>query len=131
MPRTASAPTVEQRLTAIERVLELLSSERPGRKPKPLLVVKQRGVCAIDPNRDSDTCPDASIYRYQSGCHGDACRLKQHEAYKRRKTNGTAVEVRPSKTTAKRSTKTTHPATPKPTAAKKITKKQAGKRTVA
>jgi hypothetical protein len=50
-----------------------------------MLAIRQRDVCSLDPSRDSTTCPDASIYRYQSGCHGAACRMKQHNAYERRK----------------------------------------------
>jgi len=75
-----------------------------------MLAIRQRDVCALDPSRDSATCPDASIYRYQSGCHGKACRLKQHNAYERRK-NGKAPEVvkvvRPKKKAA--ATKTANP----------------------
>jgi hypothetical protein len=82
-----------------QRVISL-ESERPGRKRKPLLAIKRRDVCAIDPERDSTTCPDASIYRYQSGCHGAACRLKQHEAYERRKVKRAApVDLRSRKRT--------------------------------
>ena len=108
MARTTSTPTVEQRLNALEQRMSVVESERPGRKPRPLLAVRQRGVCALDPDRDSSTCPDASIYRYQSGCHGDACRLKQHNAYERRK-NGKAktaeaVKVTPPKKRVPRQT---------------------------
>lgn len=123
MARTATSPTVEQRLAAVEQRIHLLESERPGRKPKPLLVIRQRGVCAIDPNRDSATCPEASIYRYQSGCHGDACRLKQHEAYERRKTNGVAVPAKKKATPKK--TRTTKAAKPKPVVKKRVTKRLA------
>jgi len=74
-------------VTALQARVTSLESERPGRKPKPLLAYKQRDVCGLDPSRDSSTCPDSSIYRYQSGCWGAACRLRQHEAYERRKGN--------------------------------------------
>jgi hypothetical protein len=120
--------TDEQRLTALEQRVEVLESERPGRKPRPLLAIRQRGVCGIDPTRDSGDCPDASIYRYQSGCHGDACRAKQHEAYERRKGN---KPVKPVKVKAVAPTKKAVPKTPLlPTAptkrvAKRVTKKAA------
>lgn len=124
--RTATSPTVEQRLLAVEQRINLLESERPGRKPKPLLVIRQRGVCAIDPNRDSATCPEASIYRYQSGCHGDACRLKQHEAYERRKINGEAAPAKAKKATPKKTRSATKAKAPaKPTVKKRITKRAA------
>ena len=107
MPRTITAPDPVKVLTkelrsAQEEILEnqreireyqaeiqarlsTLESQRPGRKPKPILAYKERDVCGIDPERDSETCPDASIYRYQSGCWGAKCRYKQHMAYERRK----------------------------------------------
>lgn len=44
----------------------------PGRKAKPI-ICKEQGVCGIDPERDSASCPDASIYRRQLGCLGTAC----------------------------------------------------------
>jgi hypothetical protein len=97
---------LQQDVGALQIRVETLESERPGRKPKPLLAIKQRDVCAIDPDSDSTVCPFASIYRYQSGCHGTMCRQKQHEAYERRKsarTNGKAVTVRkPTSKTAKK-----------------------------
>lgn len=101
---------LQQDVGELRTRVETLESERPGRKPKPLLAIKQRDVCAIDPDSDSTKCPFASIYRYQSGCHGAKCRQKQHEAYERRKTaraNGKAVTVRvkpPSKQIAKKVT---------------------------
>jgi hypothetical protein len=88
--------------------VQTLESERPGRKPKPMIAPKQRDVCAIEPGRDSTTCPDASIYRYQAGCWGALCRSKQHAAYERRKVKkaGTPVSVRkkaaPTKAVAKK-----------------------------
>jgi len=88
---------LQQDVGELRTRVQTLESERPGRKPKPLLAIKQRDVCAIDPDSDSTKCPFASIYRYQSGCHGAMCRQKQHEAYERRKAaraNGKAVSVR-------------------------------------
>jgi hypothetical protein len=98
---------LQQDMGALRTRVETLESERPGRKPKPLLAIKQRDVCAIDPDSDSSVCPWSSIYRYQSGCWGTLCRAKQHEAYERRKTarsNGkvkaVAVKVRPVRPTS-------------------------------
>lgn len=119
MPRTATAPTLEQRLLALEQRMAHLETQRPGRRPKPFLVIKQHGVCALDPGRDSSECPDASIYRYQMGCHGDSCRLKQHEAYERRK-NGIEVPKARQRVTKK----TSKPAT-KTKVTKRVSKRQA------
>lgn len=108
--------TLQREVIALTKRVQTLESERPGRKPKPLVAVRERGVCAIDPDRDSTTCPDASIYRYQMGCHGERCRAKQHDAYERRKDDKpkpVAVRVRGG-------------ATKKPPA--KVTKKVAAKR---
>lgn len=100
---------LQQDVGELRTRVETLESERPGRKPKPLLAIKQRDVCAIDPDSDSTKCPFASIYRYQSGCHGAMCRQKQHEAYERRKAsraNGKAARVTvPVKQIAKKVTK--------------------------
>jgi hypothetical protein len=111
---TPSGLTADQRLAALEQRVGVLESERPGRKPMPLLAVRQRGVCAINPDSDSKTCEFASIYRYQSGCHGDACRLKQHQAYERRKTRPPATKVSAKKAPATRrsSAKTAKAAAP-------------------
>ena len=123
--------------------LATLESERPGRKPKPLLAYKERDICGIDPDRDSHGCPDASIYRYQSGCWGAECRLKQHQAYKRRQTSGSrrrtgdavAVPMPKKRTPAKATTgpakrtikavKTPTKAAPKTTRAPKVLKEAA------
>lgn len=96
MARSTSpdTPRVNDRISALEKRITVLESERPGRKPQPLLAIRQRGICGLDPSRDSATCPEASIYRYQNGCHGDACRAKQHNAYERRKTRKEAEAKR-------------------------------------
>ena len=100
MPRkTAAAKTVapngngdlRQKVAALEQRVDTLEASRPGRKAKPMVALREKGVCAIDPNRDSETCPDASIFRYQLGCHGTACRGKQHESYERRKARKTTT----------------------------------------
>jgi hypothetical protein len=77
----------ERRATAQEIRIATLESDRPGRKPIPLVATRQRGVCAVDPDRDSGACADASIYRYQRGCHGEACRGLPAAAYQRRRAN--------------------------------------------
>jgi hypothetical protein len=68
----------------VKRV-DALEANRPGRKAKPLVALRQDGVCAVSPDIDSSECPDASIFRYQQGCHGTRCKAKQHAAYERRK----------------------------------------------
>jgi hypothetical protein len=117
----------------------MLEAERPGRKPLPLIAIRQRGVCAVEPDSDSSVCPYASIYRYQSGCHGNLCRQKQHEAYERRKGNhrGTAVPVKkaavrkpavkkaPAKKAAPAKAATKRPATPAKVVSKRASKKTA------
>ncbi len=94
-----------QRVTALEQRVQTLESNRPGRKAKPMLVLKQKGVCSLDPTRDSATCPDSSIFRYQSGCHGTACLAEQQAAYERRKNKkkpGTKEAVPQKKARAKK-----------------------------
>jgi len=72
------------RVARLEAKVELLESERPGRKPKPI-VVSVDGVCGIDPERDSATCPDATLYRYQHGCKGTRCKKKNTDYYRTRR----------------------------------------------
>lgn len=92
----ASVP-VEDRISALEKRVEFLEKERPGRRMRPN-VTSQTGVCGIVPERDSATCPDASIYRYQQGCRGESC-VKIHKDYyadyraKRRLESSPDVEV--------------------------------------
>ena len=64
--------TDETRFARIEARLDALESKRPGRKALPI-VVSQEGICGIDPERDSETCPNASLWRRQKGCLGTAC----------------------------------------------------------
>jgi hypothetical protein len=56
----------------IERVYDLEGKGQRGRQAKPILV-KEEGICGLDPESDSATCPYASIYRKQKGCKGTAC----------------------------------------------------------
>lgn len=67
------------RLARIEARLDALEAERPGRKGLPI-VVSEEGVCGIDPERDSASCPNASLWRKQKGCQGTAC-LEKAAAY--------------------------------------------------
>ena len=77
-PRRPPAP--RRRMSEVSRVefarlearVEALEAKRPGRKALPI-VVKQDGVCGVDPERDSATCPNASLWRRQKGCLGTAC----------------------------------------------------------
>jgi hypothetical protein len=73
------------RLASLEERVATLEGGRPGRKPKPI-VVSEEHVCGIDPDRDSETCPDASLYRHQKGCKGDRCsqiNVEYYEKYRR------------------------------------------------
>jgi hypothetical protein len=63
---------LEARVRALEARVAALEDDRPGRKSRPILI-SQEGVCALEPGRESATCPDASTYRRQQGCKGDAC----------------------------------------------------------
>ena len=72
---------VESRLTNLElRVTELEKRKKGGRKAKPIHV-SMKGVCGIDPDRDSSICPDANVGRRQQGCQGTACVLASSEYY--------------------------------------------------
>lgn len=72
--------TLEERVGALERRVEFLEKERPGRKMRPN-ITSQTGVCGLEPGRDSATCADASIYRYQQGCLGEKCVKINREYY--------------------------------------------------
>lgn len=72
------------RLARVEARLELLERERPGRKALPI-VLSEEHVCGVDPDRDSAACWDASLYRRQKGCMGDACVKISDEYYANRR----------------------------------------------
>ena len=72
--------SLEARVEALEARVEVLEGERPGRKAL-LIVTSEDGVCGVDPERDSSTCPDASLYRRRKGCLGVACSLAATEYY--------------------------------------------------
>jgi hypothetical protein len=118
--KTDPLKSLERTVVALTKRVETLESERPGRKALPLVAPREQGVCAVNPERDSATCTDASIYRYQMGCHGDACRAKQHAAYMRRRevreAEAVKVKVRPRKATSRKAV---------PTTSKRVTKKTA------
>ena len=77
-----SAVTREEFDALAERVTAL-ENARPGRKRR-LLLVSEKGVCGLDPSRDSSGCPDASLYRRNQGCKGNACMIVSANHYKRR-----------------------------------------------
>jgi hypothetical protein len=85
------AESVETRLARLEERVATLEGSRPGRKGKPILV-KVRGVCGVDPESDSSSCPHASVYRRQQGCQGDACVAASSTYYKQYRADGKATE---------------------------------------
>jgi hypothetical protein len=72
--------TIEQRIAALEKRVEFLEKERPGRRMKPN-VASTPGICGVDPSQDSKECPNASIYRHQQGCLGESCVQINREYY--------------------------------------------------
>ena len=63
-----------------QRISVMEQRTRAGRRPKPL-VVKDAGVCCIDPEGSDTDCPHASVYRHQQGCRGAACVSVNQEYY--------------------------------------------------
>lgn len=115
-----SEQSLRYEVAALAERVKALEANRPGRKAKPLVALRQDGVCAVSPEIDSAECPDASIFRYQQGCHGNRCKAKQHAAYERRKdakSTETPVAVKtPTKRTAAKAPAKTNgkPTTAKP-----------------
>lgn len=72
---------IEQRVSALEEQVGFLLKGRPGRRVKPVLVSEEH-VCGIDPDRDSASCADASLWRRSKGCKGDACVALSSEYYR-------------------------------------------------
>jgi hypothetical protein len=72
--------SVESRLTRLEEQMATVMAGRPGRRPLPV-TVSEEGVCGVDPDSDSASCPHASLYRRQKGCLGTACQAKTDEYY--------------------------------------------------
>lgn len=83
MSDEAHYPTtnIEDRITSLERRVDTLESNRPGRKAKPL-IRSEVGVCGLHPDIDSATCTDATVYRHQQGCLGTACVLANETYYR-------------------------------------------------
>ena len=71
---------MESRVASLEGRVAALEGERPGRKALPI-VVSERGVCGVDPESDSTTCPHASLYRRRKGCLGVGCTEKSSAYY--------------------------------------------------
>lgn len=84
---------IEARFAALEARIETLEGERPGRKRLPI-VVKVDDVCGIDPERDSASCDDASLYRRQQGCKGTACKREASEYWAMYRRRGDPVAQR-------------------------------------
>lgn len=77
---------LEHRIRRMEDQIEALQSSRPGRKKLPI-VVSHEGLCGVDPDSNSATCPHASVYRRQQGCMGDACLRASSEYYREYRAN--------------------------------------------
>lgn len=76
---------LRRRVDSLEARMEAQENRtKPGRKAKPFLV-SEEGKCALDPNRNSVSCPDASLYRRTQGCKGTACAVISSEYYKDRR----------------------------------------------
>jgi hypothetical protein len=84
---------LDGRLAALEERVAALELERPGRSPMPILV-SQRGVCGVDPDSNSITCPHASLYRRRKGCLGHGCQQASSEYYERYRTQPVAPRRR-------------------------------------
>ena len=74
----------ETRIARLEARVEALERTRPGRKGLPILV-SEEGVCGVDPKRDSQNCPNASLWRRQKGCLGTACVRASAEYFRKRR----------------------------------------------
>jgi hypothetical protein len=70
--------------TQLEKRVEALEKHRSGRKGRPILV-SEVGVCGLDPERNSTLCPDATLYRRNQGCQGEACLKKASKYYSDRR----------------------------------------------
>jgi hypothetical protein len=84
---TAALVAFEERITAqLARIDERLDKIEAGRKkggrPRYPIKVTAEHTCGLDPERDSSTCPDASLYRRRQGCLGDACVQKSADYYR-------------------------------------------------
>ena len=85
--------SLEARVASIERKVAALEGERPGRKALPI-IVSEMGVCGVDPESDSTTCPHASLYRRRKGCLGVSCTAKAADYYDEYRSRPVAVKRR-------------------------------------
>lgn len=74
-----------ERVAALEARVDRMEKERKGGRPAKPILVKEEGVCGVEPAIDSATCPYATLYRRRQGCEGVACHLASSEYYKERK----------------------------------------------
>lgn len=100
-------PNLEQRVINLEsemgRVAKLETQMEEVLQKPAIRKRTEPGICAlgIEPSED---CPSASLGKYQSGCHGAACMLKQADyfkEYRARKRAEAAANVK--KTTPRKS----------------------------
>ena len=84
MNKKTETDTLKLELASLKARVTLLEKERPGRKALPI-VVSEEHVCGVEPDRDSAACHDASLYRRQKGCLGDACVKISDEYYANRR----------------------------------------------
>lgn len=73
--------------TQLEKRVEALEKHRSGRKGRPI-IVSETGICGLDPDRNSTLCPEASLYRRNQGCMGEACLKKASKYSDRRSKSG-------------------------------------------
>jgi hypothetical protein len=87
---------VEKQSSRLNDAYEVIEHYKASRKGLPILV-KEDKVCGVDPERDSTSCPDASLYRHQQGCRGTMCVVKSREYYSEyrasRKKDALPVEI--------------------------------------
>lgn len=79
-------PDIHARLAAVEEQVSFLLKGRPGRKYLPITTSEDH-VCGVDPERDPTTCEDASLWRRNKGCKGDACVAKSTLYYQNYRAN--------------------------------------------
>jgi cell division septum initiation protein DivIVA len=94
----ASQKTLLRRIRDLRhQVLELSErvdalEHRRSTKATPVLV-KEVGVCGLNPEINSGACPNATVYRHQQGCMGTACtevNRKYYAEYRAKKRSGQA-----------------------------------------
>lgn len=75
--------------------LDRMEATRKGGRPAKVILVKEDGVCGLNPGSDSYVCPDASLYRRRQGCQGDACVLAASDYYKKIRSDIAEIAVVP------------------------------------